>query len=488
MIRFPSPIRCCLAGALLASAFPAFAASPPEKPNIVFILADDMGIGDCTAYNPESKIPTPNIDRLAAQGMRFTDAHAAASVCVPSRYGLLTGKYAFRTWDQFPPQFPNLHDPKQPTIASILKQGGYETAAIGKWHLGIQPLMKEGKVRYSPNTVGFDYFFGMEQSLDTEPYYYVENDRMVAAPTGHTDGQQGDPSKCSNPGSQGAMWREGAIAPGFVHEKCLPLMAAKGVEYLKGRPQDGKPFFLYLALPAPHTPWLPQPEFRGKSGAGDYGDYMVEVDNIVGQVMETLKEKGLEGNTLLIFSSDNGPMWFPADVKHYGHSAAGTWRGWKGQFYEGGHREPFIARWPGKIAPGSTSNHVVDFTDMMATFADIAGVEMPEGAGPDSFTILPALLGKEATGSSRTDIISEDHGGARLAIRQGDWKMGLPIKTYQVVNGNITPDTIIDPSKLELYNLKDDPGEKKNLTSINPGKAAALFELLKASIRKGSSR
>ena len=483
------PILLALAG--MSPAFQsATAATSPSlaKPNIVFILADDMGIGDCSAYNPASKIATPNIDQLAKEGLRFTDAHAAASICVPSRYGLLTGQYACRTWKRFPPEFPHLHDPNQVTIASVLKKGGYDTAGIGKWHLGMQE-MKGGKVRYSPVEVGFDSFFGMEQSLDTEPYYYVDGKTMVAAPTGHTDGQKGDPAKVSNPMIQGAMWREGAIAPGFVHEECLPLMGAKGIEYIKKRPATGAPFFLYLALPAPHAPWLPKAQFRGKSGAGDYGDYMMEVDDIVGQVLAALKQQALSENTLVMFSSDNGPLWFPGDVKHYGHSAAGPWRGWKGQFYEGGHREPFIARWPGKIAAGTTSDYLIDFTDVLATFAELAGVEMPKDAGPDSFSFLPAMLGKaQGSGQERVDMISEDHGGARVALRQGEWKLGLPVKTYKILNGTINPATIINLDKLELYNLKNDPGEKENLVTKNPAKATALFEALIANIQKGSSR
>jgi arylsulfatase A len=473
-----------MAGSTLASALQPVSA----RPNIVFILADDMGIGDCSVYNPASKIPTPNIDRLAKEGMLFTDAHAAGSICVPSRYGLLTGQYAFRTWNKFPPQFPNLHDAGRVTIASVLKSGGYDTAMVGKWHLGMQQLVKEGKVRYSPITVGFDYFFGMEQSLDTQPYYYAENDRMIAAPTGHTDGQQGDPEKVNNPSIQGPMWREGAMAPDFVHADCLPLLTGKAADYIKGRSAEGKPFFLYVALPAPHAPWLPLPEFQGKSGAGDYGDYTVQVDDSVRQVLEALEQQGLAENTLVIFTADNGPLWFRGDAQRYGHNAAGIYRGAKGDLYEGGHREPFVARWPGKIKPGSTSDQLVNFTDMMATFAEIAGVELPAGAGPDSFSMLPALLEKPATGVVRTNSVHENYGGASLALRLGDWKLCLPPKTYQIANGTITPGAIIDLQRLELYNLKNDPSEKTNLSAQNPEKTTELFALLKENVERGRSR
>ena len=464
----------------------------PARTNIVFILVDDMGIGDCSVYNPDSKISTPNIDRLASEGIRFTDAHAAGAISVPSRYGLITGQYPMRTWDKFPPNQPSISNPKQATIASVLKNGGYETAMVGKWHLGIQynkNNSKDLKVKFSPVEFGFDYFFGINQSLDTQPYFYVENDHMVAAPIEHIKGQEGDPGKVSRPSIQGPMWREGSIAPGFVHSECLPFMTSKSIDYISSRSPKGNPFFLYVALPAPHAPWLPQPKFRGKSGAGDYGDYMMQVDDCVGKILAVLKQKGLEKNTLVIFTSDNGPLWFPEDVKMYGHHSAGIYKGMKLSMYEGGHREPFIARWPGKVKAGSVSDQMINFTDMMATFADIAGTKLSEGVGNDSFSMLPFLLDITATKPIRTDNIHEHYGNDNsLAYRNGDWKLILPYNTYQVFNRSIKPEEIVSIEKFELYNLRNDPSEKNNLVNKMPEKVLELFKKLKTNIEKGNSR
>jgi len=466
-------------------------AATAKKPNIVFILADDMGVGDSSVYNPKSKIQTPNIDRLAQQGMRFTDAHAGGPICVPSRYSLMTGEYSSRTWDSWPPKGNKLSDPKKVTVASLLKSAGYDTAMVGKWHLGMEINSKDLtdlKVKNSPVKFGFDTFFGINQSLDTDPYFYVEGDRMVAAPTEHTKGQKGDPKKVSKPEIQGPMWREGAIAPGFVHKECLPLFTTKANDYLKSRSGNTNPFFLYLAFAGPHAPWLPSREFRGKSAVGDYGDFVVMVDYCIGKVLQTLEKQGLAENTLVIFSSDNGPLWFEQDTAMYGHNAAGIYRGHKLDYYEGGHREPFIVRWPGKVIPGSTSDQMVNFTDMMATFADLSGVALPPGAGVDSFSILPALLSKPPTGPVRTDSIHEQYGAKlALAYRQGDWKLLLPKGVFKVMNKTIKPAAINGIKGFELYDLKSDPAESKNLAEANPEKTKALFELLKSDIERGRS-
>jgi arylsulfatase A-like enzyme len=477
--------------ALLLAPLAALPAADSLKPNIIFILVDDMGIGDCTAYNPKSKIPTPNIDRLAGGGMRFTDAHSAGAICVPSRYGLMTGEYASRTWNRYPPPGGcSLKDPKKATVASVLKAAGYDTAMVGKWHLGIQhdrQNLADLNVRYSPVEFGFDYFFGMNQSLDTQPYFYVENRRMVAAPTEQTKGQEGDPAKVSKPSIQGPMWRKGGIAPGFVHAETLPLLTTKAVDYLRGRQPAGNPFFLYFAPPAPHAPWLPSAQFRGRSGAGEFGDFMMQVDDCVGQVLDILEQQGLAGNTLVIFSSDNGPLWFPEDIARYGHRASGIYRGMKLDYYEGGHRVPFIARWPGRIKRGSTSDQLVNFTDMMATFAAIAGTTLPAGAGADSFDLLPVFLGTAAI-PIRPDSLHERYGNYGMAYRLGHWKLCLPGGMYQIFSRSITPERIDDPAKVELYDLQHDPGEKINLAAKAPEKAAELFRALKENIERGYSR
>ena len=483
------PALCGLAVCGSAGLSPA--ATEPQKPNIVFILADDMGIGDCSAYNPKSKIQTPNIDRLAQQGMLFTDAHAGAPICVPSRYSLMTGEYSSRTWNCWPPKGNNLNDPKKANIASLLKSAGYDTAMVGKWHLGMENNRKDPtdlKVKNSPVKFGFDTFFGINQSLDTEPYFYVEGDRMVAAPTEHTNGQKGDPKKVSKPDIQGPMWREGAMAPGFVHQECLPLFTTKANDYLQSRSGQTKPFFLYLAFAGPHAPWLPSGEFQGKSKVGEYGDFMMMLDNCVGQVLQTLEKQGLAENTLVIFTSDNGPLWFEKDTAMYDHNSSGIYRGHKLEYYEGGHREPFIARWPGHVKAGSTSEQMVNFADMMSTFADLSGVALPAGAGVDSYSILPALLSQPPTGPVRTESIHEQYGNKlALAYRQGDWKLLLPKGVFKVMNKTITPEAMDGIKGFELYDLKSDPAESKNLAEANPEKAKALFALLKSNIERGGS-
>ena len=459
-----------------------------ERPNIIFILADDMGIGDARCYNPESKIITPNIDRLAEEGMRFTDAHSAGALCVPTRYGLLTGRYAFRTWPSgIEARLPNLHTP-QPTIASVLKSGGYDTAMVGKWHLGLQ-YQSDGTIRYSPIEYGFDYFFGRPASQGEPAYYYAEDDRVVEMPAEWMDGSPtGDPTKVSNPNMQGAIWAEGPMAPSFDLEQTLPILTNKAVDYINTRSANDKPFFLYFAMTAPHTPWLPLPEFQGTSGAGDYGDFMVQVDHSVSQVLAALEQQGLVEKTLVIFGSDNGAVWYSGDIDRYGHRASGIYRGMKGALYEGGHRMPFVARWPARIRPGSVSDHLTNFTDMMTTFADIAGVDVPAGAGPDSFSILPALLEETATGAVRADMVHENYGAATLAYREGDWKLILPNKVYGIGAGAIVPNTIIDIKDLQLYNLANDPSETTNLISVNPDKAIELFDKLVNNIEQGASR
>ena len=482
MFRRTAATLAAIIVSLAMTALPVFGSSI-EYPNIVFILADDMGIGDCTIYNPQSKIPTPNIDRIAKEGVRFMDAHSAGSICVPSRYGLLTGENPIRNW----PNPSRLHDPNQTTVASLLQGRGFHTAAVGKWHLGFQLVKETGKIKYSPTTVGFDYFFGMNQSLDTPSYYYAENDHAVEMPTTITQGQKGDPMKVTNPEFQGPMWRKGAMAPSFKHSECVPLLTTKAIQYIQSRYGQDSPFFLYFALPAPHAPWLPSDKFVGKSGAGDYGDYMVQVDDCVGQVLGTLETLGIARNTLIIFSSDNGPLWYKPDIDMYKHNSCGIYRGMKGSYYEAGHRVPFVARWPGKVKPGLSSNQLVNFTDVMATFAAIVRAELPTGAGADSHNVLPALLG-DSSMQMNSIAIHLRYGGKSVAYRHGDWKLCLPYKTYEIVGKTITPESILEMNKLQLFNLKDDPSESENLVGRMPEKAESMFNELVTNLAKGSSR
>ena len=482
--------------ALVWTAASSVIAAPPPRPNIVFILADDMGWGDPHCFNAESKIATPHIDQLAEQGMRFTDAHAAGAVCVPSRYALLTGRYPFRNTGFRNPVKGPLIQPERPTIATVLRGAGYATAMVGKWHLGFdggdhfdysQPL------RGGPVDHGFDSFFGQHASLDIPPYFFIANDRCVEpASETITAGSSPDWSPV-----QGAFWREGKIAPSFKHIEALPIYTKKAVDYIESHARttelavsstvgsgvvesgvqgEPKPFFLYLAFTAPHTPWLPTEAFRGKSLGGLYGDFVTQVDDAVGQVLAALDRAKLSDNTIVFFTSDNGPVWYPEDVKKFGHSAAGPWRGMKGDAWEAGHRMPFIARWPGKVPSGATNTETICFSDMMATFADLAGAKLPAKAGEDSFDLTPLLLGEKRSTPVRDSLVSESSSGV-LATRQGPWKLIPQLGSCGFTKpGKIKP-APGDPAG-QLYNLADDPGEQRNLYAEHPEMVQRLTALL----------
>ncbi len=471
-------------GLVLAGAT-AHGADVPRPPNLVFVLADDLGYGDPRCYNPDSRIPTPNIDRLATQGMRFTDAHTPSAVCTPTRYGLLTGRYCWRTSLKrgvLGGYSPALIEPGRMTLASLLKQRGYQTACVGKWHLG---LGNEKRTDYSkplrpgPNAVGFDYFFGIPASLDMPPYVFVENETVTEAPT-----KQIGNSAMRRYGGEG-FWRGGAIAPGFKHADVLPRLSEKAIGFLKKQSAD-KPFFLYLPLNAPHTPWMPAKEFSGKSGAGFYGDFVAQVDAVLGQVLQTLEDGKLADNTLVIFTSDNGAHWLPEDIEKFKHLANDGLRGMKSDIWDGGHRVPFIVRWPGKVKPGSVSKELICLTDMLATTAALVGVDLPAGAGEDSFNFLPVLLGTQGDKPVREAIVHHS-GDGTFGIRQGPWKLALALGSH----GFSKPQNIVpkegDP-KGQLYNLDTDPREKNNLWLAKPEIVERLTALLGKYQKEGRSR
>jgi len=459
----------------------AAAEAPARKPNIVLLFADDMGYGDPRCFNPQSKCPTPHIDRLAAEGIKLTDAHAPVGLCVPSRYGLMTGRYPFRS------ERYRLRD-GEVTVASVLKAAGYRTAMVGKWHLGFQyPPGRKGQVDVRPGDVlangpvdrGFDSYFGIPASLDIPPYYYIDNDRPVEAPTGTVEAS-------NTPGwtkIQGAFWRAGGIAPGFKHDEVLPTFRDRALDVLDKHAAagDGKPLFLYLALPAPHTPWLPAEQYRGKSGASLYGDFVAQVDGVVGDVLARLDKLGMTDDTLVIFTSDNGPVWYPQDVEKYGHASVGPLRGMKADVWEGGNRMPFVARWPGHVKPGSESGETICFTDLLATFAEVAGAAVPDGAGEDSFSFVPVLLGRKLPGPLRPFTILQS-GRGTWSVRQGRWKLILAAD-----GGGFS--TRVKPSpdapKGQLYDLSADVGERKSLYAEQPDVVARLTALLE-SARKSS--
>ncbi|MBT8395750.1 MAG: arylsulfatase [Gemmatimonadetes bacterium] len=456
-----------------------------ELPNIVFILADDMGYGDPGSYNPSSGVPTPNMDRFAEEGMRFTDAHAPSAVCSPTRYGILTGRYAWRTslrsgvLDGYSPA---LLEEGRMTVASLLRGHGYRTAAVGKWHLGLgsgtrtdygQPL------RPGPNAAGFDHFFGIPASLDMVPYVYVENEGLVEPPTDSVPG-----SEMRRQGG-GGFWRGGPSAPGFRHIDVLPTLTEEAVSFIARQEGSEDPFFLYLPLTAPHTPWLPIDEFAGRSTAGPYGDFVTQVDATIGSVLGALRQGGFEDNTIVFVTSDNGAHWLPSDVEEYGHRANGLLRGQKADIWEGGHRVPFIVRWPGHIAPGTSSAETICLVDLLATTADIMGYALPRDAGEDSYSILPILLGEALALPLREATVHHSINGM-FSIRQGPWKLILGRGS-----GGFTAPQVYEPGPGEpqgqLYNLDDDPGEAVNLYAEYPDTVEELAALLEAYRESGRS-
>lgn len=472
----------CKAIALGTTLRPAPAAGT-RLPNIVYVLADDLGWGDLGCYNPASAIPTPHADRLSTQGMRFTDMHSPSAVCTPTRYGILTGRYCWRSslkkgvlWGYS----PNLIEADRMTVPAMLKSQGYYTAGIGKWHLGLGDREKTDfnqALRPGPTDHGFDYYFGIPASLDMDPYLYFENDHVVEKPTSRTDGS-------SSP--RGVFWRAGDAAPKFKHEEVLPIIATKALEVIRRRAAEpDQPFFLYFALTAPHTPWLPKAAFRGRSRAGDYGDFVAQVDDVVGQVMGAIQDAGIAGNTLLILTSDNGADWKPEDAARFAHRANASWRGEKADIWDAGHRIPFMARWPGRIPPGSLSIQLGCLTDLMATLASLTGVKLPNNAGEDSYNLMPELLGKRP-GPIREAVVHHSNQGM-FSIRQGQWKLELGLGS-----GGFSAPQQVEPApggpKGQLYDLQNDPGETNNLYQKHPDIVDRLSTLLEKYQRQGHSR
>ena len=497
-----------------------------RRPNILLILADDMGYGDAACYNPESRIPTPHLDRLAAQGARFTDAHSPSAVCTPTRYGLLTGRYAWRTWLQrgvIGGYTPPLIEPARPTLASVLKTEGYRTGFFGKWHLGLGwtrangfvPTFEDAErmfrgswqdadpatglnvdfskpVHGGPTALGFDEAcFTAACSTIDGPFTFIANDRVTAVPD-HQVAEYYDLMK----GEEGSP-RRGWIAPGFKLEEVDLRFTERAIgfleEHLAAAPR--RPVFVELALSSPHTPWLVPDLVRGRSGDGPRGDLVALADLCVGRIMDALERQGAADQTLLIFASDNGPH--PGTN---GHASAGPLRGLKSHIWEGGHRVPFIASWPGHIEPGAVVEEPICLTDMMATFAGVAGADLPSEAGPDSVDISPALFRRGRAGSNagpgkggdvpsrpplREAIVSHSEDGT-FAIRRGAWKLILDNRTsggWMVPEG--TPPVAGTPG--QLYHLSEDPGEARDLWAERPDIVAALTALLGRYKRDGRS-
>lgn len=486
-----------------------------EKPNILLILADDLGYGDLRCYNSQSKVSTSHIDRLAREGMRFTDAHSPSTVCTPTRYGLMTGQMPFRV-PSGGTVFtgvggPSLIAPGGLTLPMMLRERGYSTACVGKWHIGLTFFDREGRPVHSnaveavkrvdfsrridggPVDHGFDSFFGTACCPTTDWLYaFIENDRVPVPPTRLLE-------KSALPKHPYAHdCRPGLIAPDFAMEEIDLIFLEKSRQFLNQhvRQSPEKPFFLFHSTQAVHLPSFAAKQFQGKSVAGPHGDFLLELDYIVGELMKSLEELHIAEKTLVIFTSDNGPE--VTSVIHmrsdHGHDGARPWRGMKRDAWEGGHRVPFIVRWPGKVRPGTTNSQLTSLTDVMATVAAIVDAQLPDHAAEDSFNMLPAWLDESAP-PIRPYLLTQSFGGSRtLAIRQGEWKYldhtgsgGNRYENDPSLKPFLLPDAAPDAPG-QLYNLSTDPGESTNLYHAQPEVTSRLKTLLEQSKTNGRSR
>lgn len=471
----------------------------PAKPNFVYIFCDDLGWGDVSCLNPESKIQTPHIDRLAASGMSFTDAHTGSAVCTPSRYTLLTGRYCWRTElkDGVGGGYsPPLIAPGRLTVAEMLRQAGYRTACVGKWHVGFDWQLKDEfanetmprhlcrdesrfdhmvdfakPILNGPVNVGFDTYFGISASLDMSPYVFIENDRATAIPC-ETVPRGTTPE---------ARAREGIGAKGWRHENVLPALRDKAIGFIREEAAAGNPFFLYLPVNGPHTPVVPNAEFIGKSGCGLYGDFVMEIDDVVGKIVAALEEAGVREDTMIVFSSDNGPETLTARYREaYQHYSAWKFRGMKRDNWEGGHRVPFVVSWPAAVPSGTICERFVELADFMATAADIVGVGLPENAAEDSRSILSLLKGDFEV-ECRPFAIHHSCDG-QWAIRRGKYKLLL----HSGSGGNACecPENH-DP--VQLYDLEADPFETTNIYADHPDLVGKMRALCLDCIQRGRS-
>ncbi|MDW7692909.1 arylsulfatase [Flammeovirgaceae bacterium SG7u.111] len=469
-------------------------------PNIIYILADDLGYGDLKCFNPEGKIPTPNLDKMAQGGVMFTDAHTSSAVCTPTRYGILTGRYNWRSAlksSVLSGYSKSLIKQERTTIAEMLKAQGYYTAYIGKWHIGwdwafenegaeknINGLNAKPKVDFTapikngPSTHGFDYSFGFCGSLDMAPYVYVENDKPTMAPT-----------KTTVSVDEKGIWRKGLTSDDFVHAEVLQDLTDKAVEFINQKAGEEPPFFLYFPLPAPHTPILPTTEFLGKSNTNMYGDFVMQVDDVVRQIREVLKQKGISENTLLVFTSDNGcsPKADFEELAKVNHDPSYQFRGTKADIFEGGHRVPFIVEWPAKALKNTSSGKIICTTDFFATCAELTGYQLPDSEAEDSYSMLPLITG-ENDDEIREYIIHHSINGS-FAIRQGDWKLCVCPGSggWSYPRPQDIKKEELDLPTMQLYNLKEDIGETNNLVEEYPAKAAELKAALKKIILDGRS-
>ncbi len=467
-----------------------------DRPNIVILYADDMGYGDLGIQNPDSRIPTPHLDQLAREGTRFTDAHSSSGVCTPSRYALLHGRYHWRKFHGIVNSFDQpVMDDERVTIPEMLKGKGYRTACIGKWHLGwdwnsirISDAKPDPKKGYPPNAFdwskpipggplahGFDDYFG-DDVPNFPPYAWFENDRVITTPT---------VALTTPPKTAEGQWeaRPGPSVKDWDFWAVMPKLTDRAVEWI-GEQKEGEPFFLYVPFTSPHAPIIPTEDFVGKSKANGYGDFVVQTDDTVGRILKALEDGGFTKNTIVIFSADNGPEHYAyARVRNFGHRSMGPLRGLKRDLWEGGHRVPFLVRWPGVVPAGRVSNDLLSQVDLHATLAAVVGAEVPENSGEDSLCQL--ALWKGSGPGVRTSLVHNTNANG-YAVRKGDWVL-IDFKTggvsavpawFDEQNGYAA-----NAEAGELYNLKEDLSQKKNLYGSMPDKVRELQEEL-ARIRK----
>ena len=485
-----------------------------QKPNIIFILADDLGYGDVACYNPESKVPTPNLDRLSREALTFTDAHAPATVCTPSRYSVLTGRMAFRTGISgvfSGAGGPCMIEEGRLTLPGMLRDKGYTTACFGKWHVGLSfpdkngnPINKNGfepvkRIDYSraipdaPIHRGFDHFFGTACCSGTDFLYtFIDGDRIPVPPTGELDKAPLPKHPYANDN------RHGMIAPGFNIQELDQVFLGKSIMFIEEhvRNSPDKPFFLYHPTNAVHLPSFASGTCRGKTDAGPHGDFIFEFDHVVGELLNTVDRLGIADNTLVMVSSDNGPE--VTSVVHmrkdYRHDGARPWRGLKRDQWEGGHRIPFIARWPGHILPDTQTDQTVCLCDIMATCAALVGSDLPHDAAEDSYNILPVLLGEQPEEQPIREHTLHQTICLALSIRKGPWKYldhrgssGNNYEKDEALHPYVLPEKAPDAPG-QLYNLDEDPGETTNLYFDHPEIVEELRTQLHAYCDSGRSR
>ena len=467
-----------------------------EKPNIIYILADDMGYGDIGTYNDESKIPTPALDAMATNGILYTDAHSNSAVSTPTRYGTVTGRYAFRTKLKkgvLTGYSAPLVEENRETIATLLNKHGYQTGCVGKWHLGLNWVKKDpSKPLYTgdewnientdnvdykkyigggPTACGFDYSYILPASLDMSPYVYIENGYITAPVNGYTE-------HYSKKGVHGVFYRKGDVADDFNHRECLFHFTQKSEEFIANASKSDNPYFLYFPLTAPHSPWLLEEGFDGKSKAGIYGDFVTMVDETVRRIYQAVEESGEADNTLIIFTSDNGSMWLDEDIERTGHRSNGKWSGKKSDIWEGGHRVPFLATWPATIEPQRISNQLISSTDLYATLAEMTNETTTDNSGEDSYSFWQTIAnGKD---------YQEKRGRQSMVYHSIEGYFGLRKENWVLLDckgsggWTLTENDAKDLPDIQLYNLKTDPTQQNNVADTNQDVVAELQRELEA--------